>query len=169
MVFVDIVVGKMVFGDMVVADVVFAVSIVDFVSSTYGVRLIIGDVHADDIVAVDIVVGDMVVVVECCRMYGVSDMVVVVGFPVVEVIGVTFVDAVCSKYGVRSIDLVVDFKDSKYGVDLVIVIVIVGVVIVVDGFNVVVIVNESKYGVNPGVIFVGVLVAVVAVVVDGRM
>ena len=166
MVFVDIVVGKMVFGDMVVADVVFAVSIVDFVSSTYGVRLIIGDVHADDIVAVDIVVGDMVVVVECCRMYGVSDMVVVVGFPVVEVIGVTFVDAVCSKYGVRSIDLVVDFKDSKYGVDLVIVIVIVGVVIVVDGFNVVVIVNESKYGVNPGVIFVGVLVAVV---VDGRM
>ena len=167
MVFVDIVVGKMVFGDMVVADVVFAVSIVDFVSSTYGVRLIIGDVHADDIVAVDIVVGDMVVVVECCRMYGVSDMVVVVGFPVVEVIGVTFVDAVCSKYGVRSIDLVDDFKDSKYGVDLVIV--IVGVVIVVDGFNVVVIVNESKYGVNPGVIFVGVLVAVVAVVVDGRM
>ena len=113
-------------------------------------------------VAVDIVVGDMVVVVECCRMYGVSDMVVVVGFPVVEVIGVTFVDDVCSKYGVRSIDLVVDFKDSKYGVDLVI-------VIVVDGFNVVVIVNESKYGVNPGVIFVGVLVAVVAVVVDGRM
>ena len=124
---------------------------------------------AVDIVVDDIIVGDMVVVVKCCRMYGVSDMVVVVGFPVVEVIGVTFVDAVCSKYGVRSIDLVVDFKGSKYGVDLVIVIVIVGVVIVVDGFNVVVIVNESKYGVNPGVIFVGVLVAVVAVVVDGRM
>ena len=64
-----------------------------------------------------------------------------------------------------SIDVVVDFKDSKYGVDLLIVVVGV-VIIVVDAVNVVVIFifNKSTYGVNPVVIAVGVLVVVVVVV-----